>query len=91
MAAMTIGVDTYARVTNDHASHPKTEVRDAMALKRGLLRQLRRRAQARRHVPLLVCRCTTDTTASLASLAEHPLSKREIVGSNPTGGSELPL
>ena len=26
-------------------------------------------------------------TASLAYLAEHPLSKREVVGSNPTGGS----
>ena len=26
-------------------------------------------------------------TASLAWLAEHPLSKREAVGSNPTGGS----
>ena len=25
-------------------------------------------------------------TASLASLAEHPLSKREVVGLNPTGG-----
>ena len=24
--------------------------------------------------------------ASLAQLAEHPLSKREVVGSNPTGG-----
>ena len=27
-----------------------------------------------------------DGSASLALLAEHPLSKREFVGSNPTGG-----
>ena len=27
-----------------------------------------------------------SSTASLAWLAEHPLSKREVVGSNPTGG-----
>ena len=29
---------------------------------------------------------TPGAAASLAELAEHPLSKREIVGSNPTGG-----
>ena len=30
-----------------------------------------------------------DIAASLAELAEHPLSKREVVGSNPTGGFRL--
>ena len=35
--------------------------------------------------------CTSAPPASLAQLVEHPLSKREVVGSNPTGGfSPLP-
>ena len=39
------------------------------------------------HIKWEAKHCThTHTSASLAWLAEHPLSKREVVGSNPTGG-----
>ena len=37
------------------------------------------------HVPCCF-RNIKKSRASLAQLAEHPLSKREVVGSNPTGG-----